>query len=142
MWRFKWYCWLLFYTTSVYHRFLLTLMNAHLCMVNGRVWSSNDFTSMSVKGSEVVDYCNVSHASLCKFPDFSVTLTSEVINNLWWYKYISTNLYTGPLVAVLDIFCNSVYLHNAIMCEKTTSDDLKRILDDFLSSTGTVLQID
>lgn len=42
--------------------------------------SSYNFTSVSTKGSSVVDYCLVSHADLDKFSDFYVYTASEHIN--------------------------------------------------------------
>ena len=37
------------------------LINANMCMLNGRNCVNNDFTSISTKGCSVVDFCIVSH---------------------------------------------------------------------------------
>ena len=38
-----------------------------MCILNGRDFIKNDFTSVSVKGSAVVDYCLVNHENLSSF---------------------------------------------------------------------------
>ena len=55
------------------------LINTNMCFLNGRD-SDNDFTSVSTNGRAVVDYCFVSHASLKIFSNFSVTRSSEFID--------------------------------------------------------------
>ena len=55
------------------------LINTNMCFLNGRD-SDNDFTSVSTNGRAVVDYCFVSHTSLKIFSNFSVTRSSEFIN--------------------------------------------------------------
>ena len=40
----------------------------------------NDFTSVSTKGSSVVDYCLVSHSDLPMFSDFHVFTASDLVN--------------------------------------------------------------
>ena len=47
--------------------FIVFLINANYCMLNGRNFVKNDFTSVSGRGSAVVDYCIVSHDSLPAF---------------------------------------------------------------------------
>ena len=62
-------------------RFIDFLINANLCMLNGRYNDClNNFTSVSTKGSSVVDYCIVPHNDLNCFSDFGVTSTLELIN--------------------------------------------------------------
>ena len=56
------------------HILLDFLMNSNFCILNGRNSIKNDFTSVSTKGSSVVDYCFVSHS------DFYVYTASELIN--------------------------------------------------------------
>ena len=55
--------------------------NANMCMLNGRSLHENNATSISVHGSSVVDYCLVAHDQVCKFNDFKVSLTTDVINS-------------------------------------------------------------
>ena len=49
-------------------------------MLNGRNFIHNDFTSVSSKGSAVVDYCVVSHESLHTFKQFTVIRATELVN--------------------------------------------------------------
>ena len=51
-----------------------------MCKLYGRNDAFNEITSVSAKGSSVVDYCVVSHHSLYKITDFEITFTSEFIN--------------------------------------------------------------
>ena len=56
------------------------LINTNLCILNGRNSVKNDFTSISVKGCSVVDYCITPYDSLNYFTDFTVTRTTDLIN--------------------------------------------------------------
>ena len=56
------------------------LINSNFCILNGRNSTKNDFTSVSSKGSSVVDYCLVSHSDLPMFSDFHVYTASESVN--------------------------------------------------------------
>ena len=70
-----------FQVNSYGHILLDFLINSNFCIfVCGRNSNKNDFTSVSTKGSSVVDYCLVSHAVLDKFSDFYVYTASELIN--------------------------------------------------------------
>ena len=62
------------------HILLDFLINSNFCILNGRNSIKNDFTSVSTKGSSVVDYCFVSHSDLNMFSDFYVYTASELIN--------------------------------------------------------------
>lgn len=69
------------FTANAYGElFIEFLINSNMCMLNGRNCVQNDYTSVSVKGSSVVDYCITTHDNLCNFSNFSVTLTSDLIN--------------------------------------------------------------
>ena len=56
------------------------LVNGNLCILNGRNYISNDFTSISSRGAAVVDYCLVPYEQLDKFQNFQVTRSSELVN--------------------------------------------------------------
>jgi len=56
------------------------LVSSNCCMVNGRK-GQNDFTSVSVKGKAVVDYCISSHEGIENISDFSVTGAKDVFEN-------------------------------------------------------------
>ena len=56
------------FKTNYYGNVLLEfLINSNLCLLNGRNFTHNDFTSISAKGSSVVDYCIVSQDDLSLF---------------------------------------------------------------------------
>ena len=50
-------------------------------MLNGRNNKTHDFTSISSKGSAVVDYCFVSQDEIDMFSDFSVIRVTDLINS-------------------------------------------------------------
>lgn len=52
------------------------LINANLCILNGRNFKQNDFTYVSPRGLSVVDYCLVPYESLNRFAEFTVTRAS------------------------------------------------------------------
>ena len=69
------------FKTNAYGEILIDfLINCNMCILNGRNFLKNDFTSVSVKGSSVVDYCLVSHESLPIFNCFDVVRTVDLIN--------------------------------------------------------------
>ena len=51
-------------------------------MLNGRKFVKNDFTSVSGRGSAVVDYCIVSHDSLPAFDNFNVIRTCDLVDRV------------------------------------------------------------
>lgn len=61
---------------------IIFLVNTHICILNGRSFISYDFTSMSIKGKAVVDYCIVSHDGLDLFPDFSDVHVTDMISSI------------------------------------------------------------
>ena len=49
-----------------------------MCLLNGRFDNDQDkFTSISTKGSAVVDFCIVTHSNFSQFSDFRVTNTND-----------------------------------------------------------------
>ena len=60
--------------------FIYFVINTHLCILNGRNSDRNDFTSISVKGCSVVDYCITPYDIFNYFTDFTVTRTTDLIN--------------------------------------------------------------
>ena len=63
--------------------FIDFLINTNLCILNGRNSVKNDFTSISVKGCSVVDYCITPYDSLNYFTEFTVTRTTDLINKAY-----------------------------------------------------------
>ena len=56
------------------------LINSNCVMVNGRCAGNNDYTSISVKGTAVVDYTIVSHDYLHNCSEFRVKRAHELFN--------------------------------------------------------------
>ena len=56
------------------------LINSNCVMVNGRCAGNNDYTSISVKGTAVVDYTIVSHDYLHNCSEFRVKRARELFN--------------------------------------------------------------
>ena len=50
-----------------------------MCMLNGRSKNSDEFTSISVRGLTVVDYCLVLTENLALFKDFAVCKILEIL---------------------------------------------------------------
>ena len=50
-----------------------------MCILNGRNCIKNDFTSVSVKGLSVVDYCLERHDALSTFGNFEVIRAADII---------------------------------------------------------------
>ena len=61
-------------------RLIDCLINTNMCMLNGRSDGDQNYTSISVNGSSVVDYCIIPHNQLSNFTNFSVSLTSDLIS--------------------------------------------------------------
>ena len=69
------------FKTNTYGHILIDfLVNCNMCILNGRNCTSNDFTSISTKGSSVVDYCFVNHEDLCTFQHFQVMRVTDMVN--------------------------------------------------------------
>ena len=59
--------------------FINFLISTNLCILNGRNCKNNDFTSISHKGSSVVDYCLVPYEKLDTYCDFEVIRSRDLI---------------------------------------------------------------
>ena len=69
------------YKTNNYEHILIEfLINSNMCILNGRNTVTNDFTSVSSKGTSVVDYCIVNHEDLSMFQDFHVLRVNDMLN--------------------------------------------------------------
>ena len=70
------------YKVSPYcHIFIDFLINANLCILNGRNLKHNDFTSISPRGCAVVDYCLVPYEQLEHSSDFKVIRCSNLLED-------------------------------------------------------------
>ena len=71
------------FKTNFYGEVLIEfLINTNMFILNDRNYLRNDFTSVSMKGLSVVDYCLVSHDALSAFSSFDVIRTVELINRV------------------------------------------------------------
>ena len=70
------------YTVNYYGElFIDFLINTNMIMLNGRFNKCDDnFTSISVKGHSIVDYCITKQEQLGYFSDFKVMPTSQIMN--------------------------------------------------------------
>ena len=59
--------------------FIDFLISTNMCILNGRNCKHNDFTSVTSKGSAVVDYVLVPYECLNRFKQFEVLLATELI---------------------------------------------------------------
>jgi len=58
------------------------LIDSSMCMLNGRNFVHNDYTSVSTKECAVVDYCLVTHENLQYFSDFNVHNTLDLLKTI------------------------------------------------------------
>jgi len=58
------------------------LIRSNMCILNGRNNGTNDFTSISTRGSAVVDYIIVAYEELVCFQDFHVERATELVNQV------------------------------------------------------------
>ena len=81
------------FNTNLYGDHLIQfLIDCNMCILNGRNYTVNDFTSVSVKGCSVVDYCLVSHEHLHHFTDFNVIRTIDLINKIGVRNILPRNM--------------------------------------------------
>lgn len=132
------------FTTNFYGElFVDFLINTNMCMLNGR-GSSNNFTSVSVKGSSVVDYCIATHDNLCNMIDFEVVLTSQLINTSGDIRVLApTCIPDHSLLSWNIVSDTSSYYTKDISNEGTSYDrfDLSNVNNYFMNSHSAVLQI-
>jgi len=136
------------FTTNAYgDRLVDFLIDTNMCILNGRNYVNNDYTSVSVKGSAVVDYCIVHQDNLDMFKDFSVIRSTEMLNilnrkigfipssipdhSILSWIFVISNLPGTPDV---DYDC-SPKLDSNVYYDKF---DLKNVPDDFLQNNHVV----
>ena len=112
------------------------LINANMCILNGRNYVTNDFTSISTKGCSVVDYCLLSHDNLSLFSDFSVVRAVDAVNLC---NNICGIAPTGIPDHSLITWCinfekTSVFTTTANLTDGYDKFDVHSIPNDFLTS--------
>ena len=85
------------------------LLRADMCVMNGR-GRTNDFTSVSLKGASLVDYCIVHHDDLQKICDFRVTRACEVFEKMgvWVISTLSTQF-------LITHYCHGLSLYQVLL---------------------------
>ena len=113
------------------------LINFNCCVLNGRNYTSNDFTFIGPQEASVVDYCIVPHEKLNLFDSFEVIRMSDKLND-WNLFDTFDNLTSMPDHSILSW---KKVLHNLEEneCESWdtykssyTGFDHKSITDSFL----------
>ena len=69
-----------FQTNQYCDTFINFLISTNLCILNGRSYKNNDFTSVSHRGAAVVDYCLVPYEKLDSYCDFEVIHSRNLID--------------------------------------------------------------
>ena len=62
--------------------FIDFLISTNICILNGRNFKTNNFTSVSSKGSAVVDYVLVPSECLNRYSDFEVILATNLLKQI------------------------------------------------------------
>ena len=113
------------------------LINSNCCVLNGRNYTSNDFTFIGPQEASVVDYCIVPYEKVNLFDSFEVIRMSDKLND-WNLFDTFDNLTSMPDYSILSW---KIVLHNLEenACESWdtykssyTGFDRKSITDSFL----------
>ena len=114
-------------------------------MLNGRNFELNDFTSISVKGSSVVDYCLVGHDNLSLFSKFSVTRVTEIVNVLISDNVLVPSGLPDHSILSWNIKCDFNYNKNdcqspkiGLVCDKF---NVTNVPHDFLSDVSVLSSV-
>ena len=105
------------FKTNYYGNVLLEfLINSNLCLLNGRNFTHNDFTSISAKGSSVVDYCIVSQDDLSLFSEFMVVRVIDLISDIGSVSSVAPAAIPDHSVLLCNIQTNNL-IQASIECE-------------------------
>ena len=96
-----------FTVNSYGDKFIELLIDSNFCILNGRNYVTNDFTSISTRGAAVVDYCVVSHVNLDSFQNFCVTTVNDMINAIGNLPVSTTAGRPDHSLLTWDIIVNS-----------------------------------
>ena len=123
-----------------YKDFIEFLIESKFCVVNGRVCNENDtYTSISKKGSAVVDYFCVPHDQLVNCSYFKVHTITEIINNLGIQgdclpDHSPIELHYKPHIMLSPTYIPPKVLLESVNNMKNQRYNVKCIPDDFLCS--------
>lgn len=82
-----------FNTNNYGNIFCEFLINANLCILNGRNHANNDFTYVSTRGLSVVDFCLVPYECLDMFTEFNVIRASNLAENAGCVGVVDPRVY-------------------------------------------------
>ncbi len=110
------------FTQNMYgDRLIDLLLSSNCCVLNGRkdVCSNTDYTSISVKGLAVVDYCLVPHVALPYFSNFKVHRSRQLFNEAGCVAFIDpSHSLPDHSMLTLNFMCNlcspTVEEHNVV----------------------------
>jgi hypothetical protein len=90
--------------------FIDLLISSSCCMLNGRNYTHNDYTSVSSKGKAVVDYCFTSHENLSMLEKFNVINAKDVFEEAGCIGRFDPTVTSIPDHSVLtwSFICNQV----------------------------------
>lgn len=71
-----------FKTSQYCDTFLDFLISTHFCVLNGRNYKQNDFTSVSTRGCAVVDYCLIPYEQLYRYTNFDVKRSAAIVTDV------------------------------------------------------------
>ena len=134
------------FTVNAYGDLLIDFfINTNLCILNGRKYTSNDFTSVSTKGRSVVDYCIVPHECIDSFEKFSVIHVTDMINNIPTLNSVANSGVPDHSLLRWNIICNSVE-ERVDSCSENTSNtfdkfDFDKISRNFMCDHETVSKL-
>lgn len=134
------------YTVNKYGELLIDfLINTHMCLLNGRNSTSNDYTSISVKGRSVVDYCFVPYDDVDMFHNFTVNHVLDMIDSIpGLNNTASTGLPDHSLLRWDLVYRDIDILNIDIHSEVSVSYDkfnLGQVPENFMCDTDTLHKI-
>ena len=131
------------FTSNMYGDLLLDfLINSNICMKNGWKCINNDFTSVSIKGLAVVDYCFVSHDDLHMFNKLIVIRASVLYQDIiQQFGFILSSIPDHSIITC-DISADyETRPHTKSPLATYDKFDTQSIPEDFLMSAGCLAQI-
>jgi len=131
------------YSANSYGELLIDfLINTNMIMLNGRKSSNNNFTSVSVKGSSVVDYCLIPQEKLDVYTDFNVILTTDLINKHCSIGSVGPSCMPDHSFLTWNVSIKSVL----VSCDQSHVNsfdkfELKNVPQDFMNNESVLIEI-
>ncbi len=115
-------------------------------MLNGRNYVNNEFTSVSTKGSAVVDYCILQHDDLNCFNDFTVVTVTDLINSCGDISVLAPTCIPDHSLLSWNIACNYTdsdenVVDQARMPSSYDKFDLDQIPASILTDETVIVQV-